>query len=110
MDFQNVISSTGPLPAQGTFNAESDAQMVMLVTGSVWSNQPDQFVGVNVSLDGENVGTCIIYCNEAGSHRTFIPQLFPITVPFGEHTISLTPTNGYTVSDYNDYFNVSILY
>jgi hypothetical protein len=110
LDFQNVISSTGPLPVQGTFNAESDAQMVIFVTGSVWASEPEQFVGVNVAVDGVNLGSCIIYCNEASSHRTFIPQMFTYIVPFGEHTITLSPTNVYTISDINDYFNVSILY
>jgi len=84
--------------------------MVLFVTGSVWATQPAQWVGVEVYLDGVAIGECLIYCNEANSHRTFIPQMFPITVAFGQHTVSLSASTEYTTSDINDYFNVSILY
>lgn len=110
MLFQSVISSNGPLPIQGTFNAESDAEMVIFVSGSAWSNQAGQWTGITISLDGNVIGEAAVYCNEATSHRALIPVLIPATVGFGSHTITLNPIDGFVQTDVNDFFNVSILY
>ena len=110
MILQTVIGSNGPLPVQGNFGAESDLETVMFVSGSVWSNQAGQWVGVQILLDGNVVGEGVVYCNEASSHRAFIPVMIPVTVPFGAHTVTLSAVNNNTMADVNDYFNVYLLY
>ena len=110
MLFQNVISANGPFPVKGTFNAESDDARVIFVSGSVWSNTAGQWVGVQILLDGTFIGDAVIFCNEATSHRAFIPVMIPATVAFGSHTITLQASGSSTVADINDFFNVYIMY
>lgn len=110
MLFQTVISSYGPLPLKGTFNAESDAEMVVVVSGSAWSNTPGQWVGVQVLLDGNIIGEAAVFCNEASSHRALITTFIPASTSFGEHAITLQAVSNNTVTDQNDFLNVYIMY
>jgi len=110
MILQTVIAQNGPLPISGTFNAESDSEMVVVVSGSAWSNAAGQWVGVQVLLDGQIIGEAAVYCNEASSHRAFITTLLPATVAFGQHKITLEAVSTYTQCDVNDFLNVYLMY
>ena len=110
MNLQTVIAQNGPLPVSASFNAESDAEMVLVVSGSAWSNAAGQWVGVQILLDDNIVGEAAVFCNEAGSHRALITTLLPATVAFGQHTISLEAVNTYTQCDANDFLNAYLMY
>ena len=110
MLFQTVISNNGPLPITGTFNAESNLPLVIVVSGSAWSNAPGQWVGVQVILDGSVIAEANVFCNEASSHRALITTFIPTTVQFGQHTIELQAINASTMCDINDFLNVYVMY
>jgi hypothetical protein len=104
-----INAQSGPLPLQGSFNAESDLTMILFVSGSAWTTNPGTWAGCEVLLDGTTLDVVAVYCNEANSHRALIPTLFPINVGFGSHTISLSPLDGSSTDD-NDYFNAILIY
>ena len=110
MDFQNVINANGPLPVSNEFTAESDAQMVLFVSGSAWTQEAGNWIGIDVQVDGQSIGMASVYTNEATSHRALIPILLPVTVSGGSHTITFNPLNGYTIADENDYFNATLIF
>ena len=110
MNLQTVIAQNGPLPITATFSAESDAEMVMVVSGSVWSSAPGQWGGVQIMLDGNVIGEAAVFFNEANSHRAFITTLIPVTVAFGQHTVDLALVTNNTMIDANDWLNVYLMY
>lgn len=110
MILQTVIAQNGPLPITADFNADSDAEMVMVVSGSAWSNAAAQWVGVQVLLDGNVIGEAAVFCNESSSHRALITTLIPVTVAFGQHTVELATVSNYTMIDSNDFLNVYLMY
>lgn len=110
MLLQTVIGSNGPLPISGAFNAESDSEAVIMVSGSAWSSTAAQWVGVQVLLDGNVVGEAAVFCNEATSHRALITTLIPVTLSFGQHVVELQPVSTFTRCDVNDFLNVYVMY
>lgn len=110
MLLQTVIGQNGPLPITAAFNAESDSEAVMMVSGSAWSSTAGQWVGVQIMLDGNIIGEAAVFCNEASSHRALITTLIPVTLSAGQHTIALAEVSNYTEIDANDWFNVYIMY
>ena len=99
----------GPLPWQGTFNSVSDEMGTLIVSGSVWSQTPNQMIGFLVALDGTVVGSAGIYSNLQSTHRAVVPTYIPIQLTYGEHTIALIPTPE-TTTDVNDFFTVALEY
>ena len=105
---QTVISQKGPLPFSVQFKAQADGLLTFFLSGSAWSNQPGQWIGVAMELDGVPIGSASVFCNEATSHRALVASLSMAKVTFGEHTLALLPTTGNTVADVNDLFQVAI--
>ena len=96
----------GPLPLKFSFAAPSDGPSTLIVTGSVWTSQASQLIGIEVLLDGTPVGTALVFSNLSGTHRAVVPTYIPMKLTFGQHTVTLTTSNANTVSDLNDYYSV----
>ncbi|MCB0713262.1 MAG: hypothetical protein KDD67_13100 [Ignavibacteriae bacterium] len=105
---QVVINQVGPLPITQTFTSEIDMEAMLFVSGSVWSNDANQMIGIEVLLDGEALGAAEIFSNGATTHRAVVPQYIPINLTIGDHTITLQASTGETVSDYNDFYRVLV--
>src|SRR5207237_4335042 len=110
MDFQNVINANGPLPVSNEFMAESDAQMVLFVAGSAWTQEAGNWIGIDVQVDGQSIGMASVYTNEATLHRALIPILLPVTVSAGSHSITFYLLNGFTLADDYDFLNVTLIF
>ena len=102
--------ASGPLPLSATFTAPSDAPACLVLSGSVWSQAANQIIGVTLELDGVPIGAASICSNGAATHRAVFTSNMPVTLTFGSHTISLLPSNGSTISDQNDFFEVVLQY
>jgi hypothetical protein len=100
----------GPLPLTASFNAPSDAPSCLIISGSVWTQTPNQTIGIAVSLDGQPVGSASLFSNLQATHRAVVPTYIPVKLKFGAHTLVLSATPGATVSDLNDYFSVVLEY
>jgi hypothetical protein len=99
----------GPVtaPFQGTFQS-SGGQILIRVSGSGFSTIAGRVIGVDVAVDGIEVGQARVYANEANSHRAFVTSASPLVgLGSGVHTVSLTPRSG-TSTDANDSFSVVV--
>lgn len=110
MAIQVIIAQAGPLPINKTFNAPGDESMYLEVNGSVWSQVPNQMLGILVALDGKVVGQAKIFSNGVATHRAVVPAYIQIQLSQGQHTLTLSPATGATVSDYNDLYNALLHY
>jgi len=102
-----IINQQGPLPIKELFNSPGDEPVVLEVNGSVWTQSPNTMIGIQVWIDGNVVGKAQIFSNTATTHRTVVPAYIQLQLPFGQHTIALTPFPG-TVSDVNDFYTAVI--
>lgn len=101
----------GPLPIQVSFNAPSDAPMYLEVTGSVWTQTANKMIGIDVVLDGADVGNAQIFSNTSATHRAVVSTYIPIQLKQGQHQLVLKPLpNTTTVSDVNDFFTAVLHY
>lgn len=103
-------NASGPLPLETTFKAPSDAPMVLLVSGTVWTSQQNTPIGVLAEVDGQTVGKAQIYANPSETHLAVPTQFIPLTLPIGQHTLRLSMISGETESDENDTFSAALLY
>jgi hypothetical protein len=110
MPVQIVISQVGPLPISQTFNAMSDAPAVLVVSGSVWSQQANTMLQIAIQIDKKQIGTAQVYSNGPSTHRTVVTSYIPVQLTQGQHSLSLALGNSATTSDQNDFFTAVILY
>jgi hypothetical protein len=106
-----IGNQQGPLPIQATFMAPGDMPMYLEVTGSVWTQTANQMIGIQVTVDGNVIGTANIFSNTASTHRAVVPVYLPIKLTQGSHTIQLSvAASTTTVSDLNDRFTAVLHY
>jgi hypothetical protein len=84
--------------------------MYLEVNGSVWSQNEDNWIGIAIGLDGQQVGVAQIFSNGVSTHRAVIPAYIPIQLAQGQHTLSLSVNSGATISDLNDFYTAVIQY
>ena len=110
-DAQTVINQRGPLPITATFQALSDGPALVMLSGSVWTqNEGGALIGVQLQVDGTPIGTAWILASDTATHMAVVPIALPYTFGFGSHEIYLGAATGETVSDNNDFYCVTILY
>ena len=100
----------GGLPISASFEAPLDGPACLSVSGSVWTATPNQLIGVTLELDGVAIGTASIFSNSSTTHRAVVPTYIPINLTFGTHKITLIPSTPATTSDFNDFFDVVLIY
>jgi len=111
MSAQILVSQKGPLPITATFNSPGDLTAVLEVNGSVWTTTANQMIGIQVQLDGVNLGTANIFSNGASTHRAVVPAYFKIALKYGvPHKLVLSAATTTTTSDFNDFFTAVIHY
>lgn len=110
-DAQVLISEAGPLPVKATAQIMSDAQAVLTLSGSVWSQTPDRMIGFTLFIDGQPTNiSAEIFSNGATEHRAVVPVTIPYTFTIGQHTFALEPATSDTTSDSNDRFYLTVQY
>jgi len=110
MATQIVVSQQGPLPISVRFPAPSDGPSVLVVAGSVWTNGSNTMIGIQVSLDGQPLGSAQIFANPGSTHMSVVPAFFPVELSQGDHTLQLSESTSATTSDFNDFFTVVLQY
>jgi hypothetical protein len=111
MSVQVLVSQKGPLPISVAFNSPGDLTAVLEVNGSVWTTTANQMIGIQVQLDGVNLGTANIFSNGASTHRAVVPAYFKVPLKYGvQHKLVLTAATSATTSDFNDFFTAVIHY
>jgi hypothetical protein len=111
MSVQVILSQKGPLPISVGFNAPGDMTVYLEVNGSVWTQTANSMTGIQVQLDGQNLGQANIYSNTASTHRAVVPAYFKIALKYGtQHKLVLSNAAGTTTSDLNDFFTAVLHY
>ena len=110
MPIQVVVNQQGPLPIKTTFNSVGDEPAYLEVNGSVWTELSNIMTGIVIWIDGDAVGQAQIFSNTPSTHRAVVPAYIQVQLGFGQHTIALTPLQGGTVSDSNDFYTAVIHY
>ena len=104
----NILTATGPLPITANFNADTDIAVLFYVTGSSFTAVGGN-VGVDVYLDGEQIGWAAVFSSETESHKALVASMLLAKMSGGPHTLELRPlafTN--STADGNDLFSVSM--
>ena len=107
---KEVITANGPLPVEGKFKS-SGGTLIISVAGSGWSSTQPQLIGMNVSVNGKQVGTAQVWTNEADSHKAFVstfPVVYARDVGPGPVTIKLDKFEE-TNTDENDFYRVTVV-
>ncbi len=110
MQLQQLINQQGPLPLKGGFIAGTSDSVLLVVTGSLWSQSVNVMLQMNVYLDGTQIGVAQIFSNGPSTHRV-LPTLFIGLPPLGsgQHTITLAAPSPAT-TDLNDTFAASLIF
>ncbi|NND74534.1 MAG: hypothetical protein HKN44_05965 [Ilumatobacter sp.] len=113
---EEIINQAGPLPIEAKVQTGSTGPASLAVAGSAWSETKNAMLGVDVEFDGTVVGTAKIFSNGTKTHRALVSMHFAVELdkPFtGDppteppvYTVILKPTNGETITDFNDWFQV----
>ena len=83
--------------------------MYIEVNGSVWTQTANVMIGIDIAIDGQNVGTAHIFSNGNTTHRAVVPAYIPVKLGQGPHKITLSASTN-TVSDFNDLYTAVIHY
>jgi hypothetical protein len=110
MATQILVSQKGPLPISVNFPSPSDGPSTLMVTGSVWTQRINTMIGIQVTLDGQPIGTADIFANPPSTHMNVVPAVFPVKLKQGNHTLQLSVANPATISDFNDLYTVVLQY
>jgi hypothetical protein len=104
-----VISQAGPLPIQAKLTWPSSEPIVVAVSGSAWTSNPNTMLTVQVAVNGKQIGVLQQYANPASTHLAFPAGFFVTTQQLAPAVISLTAGSG-TTTDGNDNFNVTLIF
>jgi hypothetical protein len=105
---KEVINTTGDKALTGTYQKRGGGTLLISAAGSGWSKTKDQKIGMNVLVNGNQVGTAQVWTNEAQSHKAFVPAFEVVNnVGKGQVNIKLEPLTG-TEIDQNDFFRVTV--
>lgn len=109
-----ILQLNGPLPVSAQFTAPSASVAMMMVSGTVWTGSGGTWNGVNISLDGAQVGTAKIYLNQASVHTAFPSTIVMADLthatPTTTCTITLSAATTTTTTDLNDVYQVALFY
>ncbi len=110
MNFIEVFKNqAGALPIKNTIDVGNVNSMIMFASGSAFSSTPS-LMECEILLDGLVVATLKGFTNEVSSHKALVPiflELSGFDAPIANFEIRAKNSN--TLTDFNDYFNLSVL-
>lgn len=111
MEIQELFNTTfTQFPLSVKFTPKDTSPALMYVTASAYSTQPNQPMGVNVTLDGTLLGSLMLFANDAKSHKALVAMLFAVEFPdLNPRTLTLSAATPNTICDTNDIVGASLL-
>ena len=108
-----ILTFTGPLPVTKTVAPPANGPAVLTVAGSGWTQNQDSLIGIDVTFEGQGVGTSSVWSNGATTHRAFVPSTFEVQLDKPQpqpgtpasYSITLSAFDG-TLTDENDNYSV----
>ena len=106
---QLLNAAPGPLPLQAAYISRGGTLLVF-ASGSAWTRTQWATIGMNVVVDGTTVGTVKLATNETNSHKAMVSNVIVVSgLAAGQHAILLVPMDANTVSDVNDYYDLTVV-
>jgi hypothetical protein len=109
-DAIQVIGQNGPLPITTTFQVENDDPTIILLSCSAWTQTADVMIEVDLLVDGQVVAKASLFCNPTAQHMALVSAPTAYSFSIGEHTFTLQAGNANTVTDFNDFYYVTLIY
>lgn len=106
-----IYDSHGPLPVTAQFDSPTDGDVVFVLTGTTRTDSAPDMTGINLVLDGVGIGSAAMcWANQNNNHMAMRPTFIPYSgLSIATHQIEIT-VYGNTITDTNDYFQVTMLY
>jgi len=107
-----IFDGAGPLPQTFTFNSPiSGGSATFVLNGTAWTQYANTLVEIALILDGSQIGSAMCFANQSAVHMTLRPSFIEVaSLSYAQHTMQIVVANSTTVSDFNDYFQVTLLY
>lgn len=107
-----LIDQNGPLPLSAAFNVPSDGEITFLLSGTARTTNAAVLTGIVLSLDGNQIGSpAMCWANQNNNHIAMrTTAIVASGLSEGSHTVEITPMDGNTTTDVNDYFQLSLWY
>lgn len=105
-----IFDGPGPLPQTAKFQSPLEGPATFVLSATSRTDSAATLTGVNLSLDGTNIGTAMCWANQNNNHMAMRTTFIPVDkLSYDTHTIELTNAAN-TITDQNDYFQVVLLY
>lgn len=105
-----IFDGPGPLPQTAKFQSPLEGPATFVLSATSRTDSSPTLTGVNISLDGNNIGTAMCWANQNNNHMAMRTTFIPVDkLSYDTHTIELTNASN-TITDQNDYFQVVLLY
>lgn len=105
-----IFDNVGPLPLNANLKVETNAPALLMISGSVWTKTQNSNIGIQLLIDGNVVAGAGIFCNPTSQHMAVVTAYVPVQLSISTHKFTLQVSNGQTISDLNDTYNVCLLY
>jgi hypothetical protein len=107
-----IFDGTGPLPQSAIFNSPTDGPVVFVLSGTARTESAAVLIGINLVLDGYDIGDpAMCWANQNDNHQAMRTTFIPFDgLTIGEHTVELVNAFENTITDENDYMQVTMLY
>lgn len=108
-----IYDGAGPLPVSASFESPiAGGPATFVLSGTAWTQSAPVLIGVNLFLDGNGIGnTAMCFANNDASHMAMRTTCIEIdNLSYGSHTIEIQAAYSNTVTDQNDYFQVTLMY
>ena len=107
-----IYDGAGPLPVTATFQSPADGAVVFALSGTARTESAATLTGIKLVLDGQVIGSpAMCWANQNDNHiamrTTFIPY---DNLTIGQHSIEIEIAYSGTITDVNDYFQVTLFY
>lgn len=106
-----LYEGAGPLPITFNFNSPLDGAATLVLNATAWTQSAGTLLEVAVTLDGDQVGSAsVCFANQSAVHLTLRPTFIEVPyLSYGAHKIEIVTVGTTTVTDLNDYFQVTLL-
>ena len=106
-----LLDQAGPLPITIKFDAELDGPVTFVLTGTAFTSAAPTTIAYVLLLDGQIIGKSALYANQSLNHQALRTTLIPFdNLTLGTHTMVISANNIDTKTDFNDYFQVTMIY
>lgn len=106
-----IYDGAGPLPVSASFDSPTSTGVVFVLTATARTESAAILTGVQLIVDGVSIGQSMCWANQNNNHIAMRPTLIPYNdMTIGEHTIEINIAYEGTITDVNDYFQVTMLY